>query len=144
MSKQYWNTKQLHIELKSSPLTVVMLTLIHLFILMSLAFSLIAPWLAALVICVVVTSYYFSLNRFGLLLSPQSVVTLEFSQQRWRQKLRGESAYQPIEVIGRLMFGGVLLHIRVRERLGDSFLLLTGRQLSEQQLRVLRGLLVSR
>ncbi len=143
MSRQYWSTKQLRIELQSSILTVTLLVIIHLLSLLALTSSKVSIVLLVLLIGAIAFSFRYCLYRYGLLLSPDSIEALEFKQQCWQFKLRNESVYQTARVVGRLAFGVVMLEVRGSKWHGSSLVLLTKAQLSSEQYRVLKGLVIS-
>ena len=143
MSKQYWNTKQLHIELEPSQQTIALLVVIHLAALAALGYSKAPLSVSIFVVGILVFSFYLALHRFGLLLFRSSLLVLDFSQQHWRQKLADDTDYQPVDVTGRLFFGAILLHVRDPQKFGGNFTLLTEGHLGRERFRLLRGLLVS-
>ena len=143
MSKPYWSTKQLRIELQPSVLTVMLLVIIHMLGLLALACSDIHITFLVVIIAYIGVSFYYSLSRYGLLLSRHSIDVLEFKQQRWRLKLRADSTDQPASVAGRLAFGIVMLEVRGAESSNSSFVVLTKSQLCPEQFRILKGLVIS-
>lgn len=143
MSKPYWSTKQLRIRLQPSILAMALLVGIHLLGLLALALSNMPTALLALLIVSLVLSFHYNLYRYGLLLLPNSLEVLEFKQQCWRLKLRGESVDKPASIVGRLAFGVVMLEVRDAQGIGSGFLLLTENQLCPEQFRILKGLVIS-